>query len=207
MVGDKDVVMAIILSEASVEGEEGIQAVINTIVNRSRGDNTIGRFRDVVTKENAYEGYTLRKKKKLSEFVGEYKDFKNPDTEKQWYDTEKLLDEALAGELEDITGGATHYLNPELQKAEWRPLPDWALMAKTKQIGSHLFGVGLTKDELKELPFEEAFNRARSIMGSGHYFEYIDREEFTTMTPGEIEMHKLREQANKLVYEENIENL
>ena len=71
MVDDKELLAAIVLSEASIEGDEGIQAVLNTIVNRS-GSKNLQSFINSATEKNAYEGYTLREEKVLSDYVSKY---------------------------------------------------------------------------------------------------------------------------------------
>ena len=52
MVDDKELLAAIVLSEASIEGDEGIQAVLNTIVNRS-GSKNLQSFINSATEKNA----------------------------------------------------------------------------------------------------------------------------------------------------------
>jgi len=181
MVDDKDLLAAIVLSEASTEGAKGIQAVLNTIVNRS-GSNNLQSFINSATEINAYEGYTLRKEKVLSEYVSIYKDTDDENLKKQWKRTKELIDKAVTGELVDITGGATNYLNPDEQKAGNRALPNWALWDETsrKKIGRHLFGKPLTADEVNAMKFGEAWKRGRSIMGEGSKFEWKERKQYTT---------------------------
>ena len=181
MVDDKELLAAIVLSEASTEGDEGIQAVLNTIVNRS-GSKNLQSFINSATEVNAYEGYTLREEKILSDYVSKYKDTDDENLKKQWKRTKDLIDKAVTGELADITGGATNYLNPDVQKAENRALPNWALWEETsrKKIGSHLFGTPLTADEVNAMEFGEAWKRGRSIMGEGSKFEWKERKQYTT---------------------------
>ncbi|MDR7377114.1 hypothetical protein J2X19_001772 [Rhodoferax ferrireducens] len=49
-----------------------------------------------------------------------------------------VAQQAIAGSLEDVTQGARHY-----HAVTMRPFPDWALGKRAKQIGNHLFYVGV----------------------------------------------------------------
>ena len=187
MVDDKELLAAIVLSEASVEGKEGMQAVLNTMMNRT-GTVNLQTLLDEAKSLHAYEGYTKGKKKGLSTFIDSYKKTKDAVLQNQWSEVLAFIDLAVTkdsegkSQLSDITGGATHYLNPDVQKELGRSLPSWALWesGSSKKIGSHLFGIPLTADDVKKVEFSEAWSRGRSIMGPGSKFEWIDRKEYLT---------------------------
>jgi hypothetical protein len=56
------------------------------------------------------------------------------ETDGAFCDCLAIARQALAGQLADITGGATHYINPKLAN------PDWAArVVETARIGRHVF--------------------------------------------------------------------
>lgn len=125
---DAYVVIGTVWEEAKGEGQSGMQAVLNVIMNRAKGD--ISRARNEVLKPKQFsiwnnvsdpEEYCIRLAKRVS----------NDNT---FQTAVKLVDSAMKGTLPDITGGATHYFNPK--KAN----PSWAhTLQKTKVIGNHVF--------------------------------------------------------------------
>lgn len=122
---DIDIVAATLIGEAGGEGEIGMQAVLNVIMNRSK--NNFNNASKVCLKpwqfsvwndqKNNINGY-IKEKKKHS----------------RWSIALKLIDKARNGKLPDITGGATFYVNPKVEDPEWRKK-----FKLTKTIGKHEF--------------------------------------------------------------------
>ena len=130
---DAYVVVATLWGEARGEGTEGMQAVLNVIMNRSKGNFT--NAASVVLKpkqfsvwnsiSDPYE-YSTNMAQKARE--GKLQDVK------QYREAVRLVDQAMKGQLKDITGGATFYFNPKLAN------PSWAKsMKKTIRIRNHDF--------------------------------------------------------------------
>lgn len=125
---DAYVVIGTVWEEAKGEGRAGMQAVLNVIMNRAKGD--ISKARDEVLKPKQFsiwnnvsdpEGYSIRLAKRAA-------------NEESYQIAVQLVDAAMKGKLPDITGGATHYYNPK--KAN----PSWAnVLQVTKVIGNHKF--------------------------------------------------------------------
>lgn len=122
------VVAATLWGEARGEGEAGMQAVLNVIMNRAKGNFT-----------NASE--VCLKPKQFSMWNGVDKPAvaavelaKAQRQDKTYQAIIRMVDKASKGQLPDITGGATFYFNPK--KAN----PSWAKkLVKTKTIGNHDF--------------------------------------------------------------------
>ena len=127
------VLAATLWGEARGEGNDGMQAVLNVIMNRANG-NIVKASQLVLTPkqfsfwnkiDNKTE-YAIQLAK--SARSGELKDVK------QYNEALKLVDLALKHNLKDITGGAKFYFNPKLAR------PSWAKkMIKTATIGHHEF--------------------------------------------------------------------
>lgn len=125
---DAYVVVGTVWEEAKGEGKIGMQAVLNVIMNRAKGD--ISKAREIVLKPKQFsiwnnvsdpEGYSIRLAKRAA-------------NEDSYHTAVQLVDAAMKGKLPDITGGATFYYNPK--KAN----PSWAnSMQVTKVIGNHRF--------------------------------------------------------------------
>lgn len=122
---DIDVVAATLIGEAGGEGEVGMQAVLNVIMNRSKNDfNNAAKvclkkwqFSVWNDQRNNINGY-IKEKKKHS----------------RWDVALKLIDKARNGTLSDITGGATFYVNPRVEDPDWRKK-----FKLTRTIGKHEF--------------------------------------------------------------------
>lgn len=128
---DAYIVAATLWLEARGEGEQGMQAVMNVIMNRAGGD--FSKTRSVVLKPKQFSCWNgvsnpAKETVELSKSHGKEAPFKT---------AVKLVDQAMKGRLEDITNGATHYFNPKQVK------PSWAKTMKFKaRIGNHDFYEG-----------------------------------------------------------------
>ena|GEM_PF-762073 len=122
------VVVATLWGEARGEGEQGMQAVLNVIMNRAKGDfNKAGAIALRKKQFSMWNGITNPGESAIN-LAREKKD------DKTYQIALKLVNDAMHGKLQDITGGATFYFNPH--KAN----PIWAKkFIKTKSIGNHNF--------------------------------------------------------------------
>lgn len=134
------VVAATLWGEARGEGEQGIQAVLNVIMNRAK-DN-FGKARDVVLMPHQFEVW-----QKVSDPEAFSLNLARQNRDDRTYQKIiRLVDRAASGKLPDITGGALFYFNPK------NASPSWAKkMQKTATIGHHEFYKPLqTKKKMKE---------------------------------------------------------
>ena len=130
---DAYLLAATIWGEARGDGEKGMHAVLNVILNRSGGDIT--KAAGVVIKPKQFSFWNkisdklnFAKKLAQSNREGKLKDGK------MYNKAIELVDKALQHQLEDITGGAKYYFNPSIVR------PSWAnKMLKTTTIGHHEF--------------------------------------------------------------------
>jgi len=109
-----NVVAKVIAAEACGEGSIGMQAVANTIANRSRLWNKTPY--EVVTQKNQYFGYTAKNRDFLYTQCQEEAD---------------RVAMALKS-LPDITAGALYFLTPRERRRSWHSV-------KTVQIKNHIF--------------------------------------------------------------------
>jgi len=137
-----DVLAATLIGEAGGEGREGMHAVMNVIMNRVKGST------DPVKSAVA----TVLKPKQFSMFnsytAGNEDIAKIINKAKQhprWGVAEEIALKGLSGNLEDITGGATHY---HVSRGISKVTPRWtnpklggknAQAVITNTIGSHSF--------------------------------------------------------------------
>jgi putative nucleotidyltransferase with HDIG domain len=133
------IVATTLWGEARGEGEKGMQAVMNVIMNRVKGD--FKKAKDIVL---AYHQFSM------------WNDVTDPETtalaaarkyreDESWQKAIRIVDLAASGKLPDITGGATFYFNPK------KASPSWAkAMKKTITIGNHDFYKPLPKRKMKK---------------------------------------------------------
>ena len=129
------IVIATLYGEARGEGEVGMQAVLNVLMNRANNDfskvkglalapKQFSMWNDV--KDPATFAINLGKQVRDKEIQGADKSM--------YLKAAGLVDQAMKGTLKDITGGAKFYFNPSLAN------PSWAKkMKKTATIGNHDF--------------------------------------------------------------------
>ena len=103
-----DMLARILFSEAGVEGKAGMQAVANVIMNRiedtTAGFSKLDEANKVISQKNAFSSLNND-------------DYKNPSGPN--YDIAKqVARQALSKKLEDITGGALHFRNPDIREKD-----------------------------------------------------------------------------------------
>jgi 8-oxo-dGTP pyrophosphatase MutT (NUDIX family)/spore germination cell wall hydrolase CwlJ-like protein len=136
---DAYVVAATLWGEARGEGIDGMQAVLNVVMNRTKGN--FDKAKDAVLKPKQFSMWNnVKNPEKVSLELAQ-----KQRGDKTYMAAIKLVDAAMKGNLPDITNGATFYYNPK--KAN----PSWAKsMIKTKSIGNHDFLKLPSKKQIKE---------------------------------------------------------
>lgn len=136
---DAYIVAATLWREAAGEGKVGMQAILNVIMNRSKGDfgdakNTVLRSKQFSTWNNV-----SNPGKVAIDIAKENRD------DKTYRAAIQLVDLAMKGKLPDITNGATFYVNPKKVTPYWRNE-----VVKTKEIGRHHFYKRAKLSKIKE---------------------------------------------------------
>lgn len=117
------------LGEAAQEGPQGQAAVAHVILNRTAAGKYGKTPSDVVMAPNQFEPWSTRSKELLG----------IKPTSPAYREAADIVDMVTQGEIPDPTGGATHFLNPDIVKQRrGGSLPDWARDPLVK-IGGHAF--------------------------------------------------------------------
>jgi len=118
-----------ILGEAAQEGPQGQAAVAHVILNRAAAGSYGKTPADVVLAPNQFEPWTTRSKELLA----------IKPTSRAYQETSDILDMVNSGDIPDPTGGATHFLNPDIvRQRRGGSLPSWAGQPLVS-IGGHTF--------------------------------------------------------------------
>ena len=150
---DIDALTRAVLGEAAGEPPEGQAGVAHVALNRaSRSGRSLA---DVVHEPNAFESITTGAANRYAPDSPEYQHIRNA-----------VALPVLRGEVADPTGGATHFLNPELQARLNREMPSWA-QGEGKRIGAHVF-YKLPKED------EESPHRAARATGGSVKINHAD---------------------------------
>lgn len=119
----REIVAATLIHEAGGERASGMQAVLNVILNRAKGDPR--QLTDVCLAPFAFSPWNG---KNAVDVIDSAK--KHP----CWNQALMMVDQGVKGNLPDITGGANHFYDHK------RSNPSWAgKMVRTKVIGGHTF--------------------------------------------------------------------
>lgn len=130
---DAYVIAATLYLEARGEGERGMHAVLNVILNRANGD--FSKAKEVALKPKQFSAWNSISNPQ-QKTIDIYQNLRGKSTAdaKAFQVAIKLVSSALQGNLKDITGGATFYFNPK------KVNPVWAKkMKRTIRIGNHDF--------------------------------------------------------------------
>ena len=144
----EDVIAATIVDEAGGEKNayEGMQAVLNVIMNRVNGD--VRKAAMQCLKPYQFSGWN-KINKKDTEDIKQFIDSKK--SHSKFKTALDLVNQAKSGSLKDITKGANHFLNVQLTKQQRSGgnLPSWYNKDKVvADIGRHQF---LKLQEMHEL--------------------------------------------------------
>jgi hypothetical protein len=133
----EDVIAATIVDEAGGEKNayEGMQAVLNVIMNRVNGD--VRKASMQCLKPYQFSGWNKINKKDIND-IKKYIDSKK--SHSRFKIALDLVNKAKDGSLKDITSGANHFLNVTTQQRSGGKLPTWYNKDKVvADIGRHQF--------------------------------------------------------------------
>jgi len=125
---DRELLARILTAEAGNQGPIGMTAAGNVIMNRANTTGYGNGVRGVIMKPgqfspmNSVTGYARGEQ-------GQNIDAIRPNETAY-----TIADNLLSGKAKDITGGATHFYNPDISN------PSWAKGKEFKRIGDHVFG-------------------------------------------------------------------
>ena len=124
-----DILARVIWGEAEGEGAEGMQAVGNVILNRANiKDKNIP---EVMFRKDQFSA--IGDKDRFNAMINLSSD--NP----QYIQALEISKKLLAGELDDITNGATHFYNPNTANMNYDWIKQYPVVAT---IGNHTFAKG-----------------------------------------------------------------
>ncbi len=149
----EDVIAATIVDEAGGEKNayEGMQAVLNVIMNRVNGD--VRKAAMQCLKPYQFSGWNKVNKKDVND-IKKYIDSKK--SHARFKLALDLVNKAKSGSLKDITNGANHFLNITTQQRSGGKLPTWYNKDKVvADIGRHQF---LKLESLRSLGEYFGFN-------------------------------------------------
>lgn len=120
-----DLVPRIIQAEAGNQGPQGMAAVASVIQNRARLTGMTPE--QVVQQAGQFEPWGRRRQEVLGM------------PPERFASAADIWRQVSGGQMPDPTGGATHFLNPDLQRQLGRPMPAWAPEGQGQRIGAHVF--------------------------------------------------------------------
>jgi spore germination cell wall hydrolase CwlJ-like protein len=126
---DRDLMIRTIIGEAGNQGPQGQAAVAHVIANRVAAGNYGKTPAAVVMAPGQFEPWQIRKQELLS-----------IDPKSAAYQNAgDIVDMSQSGDIPDPTGGATHFLQPDIvRQRRGGTLPGWA-QQPTATIGQHQF--------------------------------------------------------------------
>ena len=128
---EKELLARAIYGEASNQGKEGMQAVGNVIINRVAGKEWYGNtLTDVILKDKQFSVFNNPEGENYKRMMDATED------DEAYQQALEIAESLILGNIDDNTGGATHYYNPDMVHPDWADSP---LMTKLKKIGNHTF--------------------------------------------------------------------
>lgn len=125
---DRDLLIRTLYGEANGQPPRGQAAVVHVILNRMAADGYPSDAAGVVLQRGQFEPWAKRR--------GELT--RLPVTSRAYQEAAQTVDDVLAGNVPDPTGGATHFFSPGVQAAFGRRPPSWA-RDPLASIGGHVF--------------------------------------------------------------------
>lgn len=125
---DRELLARILTAEAGNQGPVGMTAAGNVIMNRANSSGYGDGVRGVIMKPGQFSPMNS-----VTGYAGGEQG-QNIDAISPSETAYMVADSLLSGSAGDITGGATHFYNPEISS------PSWAQGAEFTRIGDHLFG-------------------------------------------------------------------
>ena len=127
-----DILARVIWGEAEGEGAEGMQAVGNVIMNRVERDSKYNAdAEDIVMEKDQFSA--VSNPERLQAMMALTED--NP----EYIQALEISKKLLAGEMKDITGGATHFYNPNTANMDEKWINEYPVTFKLK---NHWFAKG-----------------------------------------------------------------
>jgi len=135
ILSDTYILAATLWGEAREEGEVGMQSVMNVIMNRAKGD--FNKAKDISIQPLQFSIWNGVKNPTTSAFnLAKIQRTENGIDKPMYKLAIEIVKLAMKGQLPDITGGATFYINPKKLNKK----PDWIKkVVKTKSIGKFTF--------------------------------------------------------------------
>ena len=125
----EDILARVLWGEAEGEGAEGMQAVGNVILNRANIKNK--NIPEVMFRKDQFSA--IGDKDRFNAMINLSSD--NP----QYIQALEISKKLLAGELDDITNGATHFYNPDTANMNYDWIKQYPVVTT---IGKHTFAKG-----------------------------------------------------------------
>ena len=133
---DKEILARTIYGEASDQGEDGMIAVGNVILNRYKSNlpkyktKSFKGIKSIILKPYAFTVHNDKKDKNYNRMMSATKE------DKVYAQALEIAEKLLTGKIKDNTQGATHYFNPDEADPYWKDSP---LMKPLQKIGNHSF--------------------------------------------------------------------
>ena len=128
----EDILARVLWGEAEGEGYDGMQAVGNVIMNRVDVDSKYDADAENIVMARA-QFSSIDDPVRLEAMMNLTND--NP----EYIQALEISKKLLAGEIEDITGGATHFYNPKIANMELDWIKQYPVIYK---LGNHWFAKG-----------------------------------------------------------------
>ena len=138
---EKELLAQAIYGEARNQGKEGMEAVGNVVLNRLNKNTYFGGTLEEVIKKpehfSVFNPETSPDKQWNQDIIDNYEETIAATKDDPYFiEALEIAEGLLTGKIEDNTGGATHYYNPDITTPWWADSPK---MTKLKKIGNHTF--------------------------------------------------------------------
>ena len=135
---DVELLARTIYGEARDQGEEGMAAVGNVVINRLNKKSWYGdSIQEIIKLPEQFSLYNAETKPDKYPKDQNYIDTMNATTDDPYFvQSMEIARGILDGSIKDNTDGATHYFNPDKADPVWKDSPK---MKSIKKIGNHSF--------------------------------------------------------------------
>lgn len=124
----RDLLIRTVIGEADDQPPVGQAAVAHVALNRLASGKWGNSMPDVLFAKGQWEPWSTRSNELIN----------IPRNSNRYQRTAQIVDGVLSGQIEDPTGGMTHFLEPNIVMGRYGRLPDWA-SGRGLRIGSHVF--------------------------------------------------------------------
>ena len=126
---DRDAAIRTLWGEARGEGDDGVAAAANVILNRAEKNGE--SLTNVVRAPKQFSAWDDPRTRPGMDALSP--------SDPEYQRIGAILDEVASGKRGDNTGGATHYISFDGQKANGDAVPNWAKGTPTASVGRHTF--------------------------------------------------------------------